>query len=91
MRKIARREVILTGKSFKSGLMTILCQTSSILNQTSKASLFLYGFVISIIPVLVLLVFNFLAFKGRYKFYEIELSHIIKFPNKLNEKLCKLN
>jgi len=29
--------------------------------------------------------------KGRYKFYEIELSHIIKFPNKLNEKLCKLN
>ena len=51
-----------------AGLISIV-----ILNQTSKASLFLYGFVISIIPVLVLLVFNFLAFKGRYKFYRPSL------------------
>ena len=29
--------------------------------------------------------------KGRYKFYELELSHIIEFPKQLNEKLCKLN
>ena len=25
--------------------------------------------------------------KGRYKFYELELSHIIKFPKQLNQKL----
>lgn len=40
-----------------------------ILNVFSKSSLFLYGFIVSVVPVVVLMILNFWAFKGRYHYY----------------------
>ena len=51
---------------------------------TNESDIILFGFIISFIPLLILLVFSFVSFNGKYKFIAPSISYVdFKYKNEL--------